>query len=256
MTRMDCQEAGDLLTAFHDDELRGEERRSVADHLAGCKACADALRALEAQSERVRSIGTFAMPAGFETRMRDQLGVAESESMRIRRRALLAASHLAAACIGALLFYGATSRSDLLNATARDAMTAHARALMSGQTVQVASNDQHTVRPWFSTRVPFSPPVRDVLPSEFPLLGGRIDQLGDRPAAVVVYGRRRHKIDVFVQPRDATTVPLNLAVSRNGYGLKSWHSGDFAYLAISDLNAAELQELADALKSGPAASPR
>lgn len=243
MTRLDCHDVRDLLTAFHDDELQGEERSAVADHLNGCIPCAAELRALEAQKARVRLSGTFALPTGFEARMRDRLGLAASEKARTRWRFALAASHLAAACLGALLLYGATRQSDQLDATLRDVLNAHARALMGEQSVQIASSDQHTIRPWFATRVPFSPPVRDVLPDEFPLLGGRIDQLGGRAAAVAVYSRRKHKIDVFAQPRDATAIASGLALSRNGYNLLSWQSGDFTYLAISDVSATELRHL-------------
>lgn len=248
MSRMDCSEVSDLLIAYHDDELGDTERSAVAGHVSGCSACTAKLKALEAQSARIRASGSFALPAGLEASVRNRLGVVDTSDTRLRRRAWLAASHLAAACVGALLLYGVISRHDSVNATARDAMTAYARALMSNQSIQVASNEQHTVRPWFTTKVPFSPPVRDVLPGEFPLLGGRVDHLGGRPAAVAVYGRRKHHVDVFAQPRDATTIASTAEWTRNGYSIATWQAGDFAYLAISDLNDAELRQLTRALR--------
>ena len=251
MTRVDCGEVRDLLTAYLDDELPVAERTPVKDHLAACPECASALAAQAALRARIRTAGTFDMPASLELKVRDRLGVVDLEKSKGRRRLLLAGSHLIAASLGALVLYGAMTRTTSTDRIVRDALTAHARAMMSGNAVQVASNDQHTVKPWLSARMPFSPPISDVRPSDFPLLGGRIDVLGDRPAAVAVYGRRMHRIDVFMQPRDASAIGPDLTLVRNGYTVVTWRSGDFAFLAISDLNVSELRQLVQSFVREP-----
>src|SRR5581483_9029904 len=106
--------------------------------------------------------------------------------------------------------------------------------------------DQHTVKPWFNGRLPFSPPVTDLAAEGFPLLGGRLDYAGGHPVAALVYGRRLHRIDVFVWPAEGSAPPARF--EREGYHEVSWSKGDFVFTAVSDLNAAELDSFAQLLQ--------
>ena len=157
------------------------------------------------------------------------------------------ASHLAAAAIGAFILYGAMTHVGSTELMIRETLAVHTRAMMSEQVEQVASSDQHTVKPWFAGRLPFSPPVNDVLPAEYPLIGGRVESLNAKPAAVVVYGRRKHRIALFMQPVSASAIsPMD--ISRDGYNMLSWRDRDFAYLAVSDLNVVEFKEFIGRLR--------
>lgn len=190
----------------------------------------------------MRLAGTHALPAGLEQRVASRIGVGAPRSNYLARFGRIAASHLAAAALGALLLYAGFNRTDLAQRTARDAVAAHARALMSESPVQVASSDTHTVKPWFAGRIAFSPLVKDLAASGFPLLGGRVDHVLDRPAAVIVYGRRMHLINLFVQPAELAAGSASIETAHNGYNVVAWRDGGFAFLAVSDLNAVELKE--------------
>jgi anti-sigma factor RsiW len=246
MTRMDCGEVRDLLHPYADDELPADERRAVAAHLEGCKACAAAYAGLEALRGRVKAAGSYTAPAGLEARVRAAIGMSvRAEALPMWRRiGWPALSHVAAALVGGLIAYGAVTSSDARELVVREAVTAHVRSLIGEQLTHVASSDTHTVKPWFAGKLPFAPDVRDLAAQSFPLAGGRVDYLLDRPAAVLVYGRRKHRINVFVLPAEQAPAATGLDAARHGYNVVGWRQGAFAYLAASDLNATELRELA------------
>jgi len=116
-------------------------------------------------------------------------------------------------------------------------VASHIRSLMPGHLLDVQSTDQHNVKPWFAGRVPLSPPVPRLDSAGFDLIGGRIDYIGARTTAVVVYKRRQHTINVFSQVADGTHEGQR---QLQGYNVIEWRTGDVEYWAVSDLNAAEL----------------
>lgn len=249
MTRMDCNEFRDLLEPYDDGELPPSERAAVAGHLEGCRHCAAALADLEALRRRIRGAGTFAAPASLEARIRLALGL-EARGLAAfgwRRVTALAASHLAVAVLGGLLAYTMAARSDVRLQTTRDVVAAHQRSLIADQLVQVASAETHTVKPWFTGRVPFAPDVVDLSAQGFQLLGGRTDYVLDRPVAALVYGRRKHRINVFILTAEQAPAVGTFQTARNGYNVAAWRKGAFAYFAASDLNAGEMAELVAAL---------
>jgi anti-sigma factor RsiW len=75
---------------------------------------------------------------------------------------------------------------------ALELLSAHERAL-AGRIIDVISSEQHTVKPWFNGKLPFSPPVIDLRADGFPIEGGRVAYVAERPVAALVYGRRLHK---------------------------------------------------------------
>ncbi len=245
MMRLECSEVRDLIPAFVDDELAAEDRRAVASHVAGCPGCAAARDELIKFSGAIKAAGTFAMPPHLEARARLAVGLADRQAAGWSRRtmALLAASHLAVAALAAGLAHGMLAQQHRQNSMVAQAVAAHVRATFAEQPFTVASSDQHTVRPWFTGKLDFAPPVRDLTTDGFPLRGGRVDYVLDRTLAALVYGRRKHVISVFVQPAGPASMALPPATARDGYTLLTWQAEGFAYLAVSDLNRAEMETL-------------
>src|SRR5215831_2407491 len=62
--------------------------------------------------------------------------------------------------------------------------SAHIWSLQPGHLTDVASTDQHMVKPWFNGKLDFSPPVKDFSDDGFSLIGGRLDVLGGQNVAV------------------------------------------------------------------------
>jgi len=129
-------------------------------------------------------------------------------------------------------------------------VASHMRALMASQSVDVASSDRHTVKPWFNGKLPESPRVVDLASQGFPLVGGRIDVIGLTPVPTLVYRARLHVISVTELPlsRRASAPPHPI----DGYNVVEWIDGPLAYWAVSDLAAPELENFARAFRAGDA----
>jgi anti-sigma factor RsiW len=125
-----------------------------------------------------------------------------------------------------------------------EVLASHIRSLLPGHLTDIASNNQHNVKPWFAGRVNLSPPVPRLDSLGFPLVGGRLDYVAGHSAAVVVYTRAQHVINVFWwAPLDGEPDERGAGVaSDNGYHLISGRRDGLQYWIVSDVNVAELQQ--------------
>jgi anti-sigma factor RsiW len=251
-TPMTCESTGDMLSAFQDGELGAEQRRAVSAHLATCSDCRAVLADHQRIGRMLRQTERGAAPAGLEARTTISGDAARAVPMTHSRRfgrptMGASAGHMAAAAAACIVSVGATwalmTSANQAAVIERDLLNAHIRSLLQDSPVQVASSDQHTVRPWFAGRADFAPAVKDLATDGFPLVGGRLDYVADRRSGVLVYKRRLHVINVFMWPTSGAGESATRLASRNGYNLLSWTRGNVAYSAVSDLNPDELRML-------------
>jgi len=103
------------------------------------------------------------------------------------------------------------------------------------------------VKPWFLGKLDFSPPVTDLAASGFPLLGGRLDYVGGRPVAALIYARAQHTINLFVRPDQSDIRPSDVRTVR-GFHVRHWTRDGMSFWAVSDLNDAELDQFVRGLQ--------
>jgi len=236
--------AHERTSAYLDGELDAAESANAERHIAGCAECQSLVLAAERASEALRApAARLGAPPHLKAEIarrlaREAATPTPRPSMRPRDRFWLGAGVGAGATALAASLALVAAPLAISESWTTQLADAHVRALMDGATIQVASSNHHTVKPWFAGRAPLSPPVHDFAAQGFPLAGGRVDTIGGRRAAVVVYRHGAHEIDLFVWPKPALLRPA--ATERRGYGLRTWTRGDLAFAAVSDTAPEEL----------------
>ncbi|HXY31117.1 MAG TPA: anti-sigma factor [Gemmatimonadaceae bacterium] len=251
---MICSECELLLSAHSDGELDSPTVAAVDAHLRACTRCTSERQQLEAMRRALRErLPRYRASSELRSRITQavreaDIGVGPAAAAPSRRspwRWMLIAATILVALGGGFLAGRTIGPVAARDDVAQDVLTSHVRSLMPGHLTDVAASDQHAVKPWFAGRVDYSPAVYDLAASGFPLTGGRLDYVGGRPVAVLVYGRRLHVINVFEWP--AAGEQSLQEQSRHGYHLVQWVHGGMSYWAASDLNSTELRELAQRL---------
>lgn len=243
---MNCDRVRLLLNGYIDGELDLVNALDMEEHLRNCSACSrqmDALTALHAATSS-KSL-YYPAPAQLEKKIRVALRkaepAAEPAQMIFSRRWFAPAAVLIVILALIVGFFGPNLITSNQEAqVAQQVQTAHVRSLMADHLMDVASSDQHTVKPWFNGKLDFSPPVTDLAAQGFPLIGGRLDYLDGRQVAALVYQRNKHYINLFIWPSTNNgTMPV--ASTYNGYHLYHWSQTGMTFWAVSDLNIEELQ---------------
>ena len=241
MTR---DEALRLVHAYVDGELDPAKALELEAHFAEDPTVRAAHERVREMSAAIRAKADYhAAPPAFAARL--AAAVPPSLAKGGRRFALPAwlrqgAAFAAVAVIGwfAATLWGLPTD----DRPAAEVLDAHVRATLSGHRFDVASSDQHTVKPWLSARLPYSPPVADLSVEGFVLTGGRLDYVGSRRVAVLAYQRRQHLIDVFVWPSTAKLGEPR--ITRDGFNIERFTRGGMEFWLVSDLNRNELGDLA------------
>jgi anti-sigma factor RsiW len=128
-------------------------------------------------------------------------------------------------------------------------VASHVRSMQAGHLLDVASNDQHNVKPWFDGRVDFAPPVKNLADRGFPLVGGRLDYLEDRNVAALVYRAGPHIINMLIWPSPRSMDMVPQPVEKGGYNIIRWQERGMNIWAVSDLNATELRDFVTAWRA-------
>ncbi|WP_321805527.1 zf-HC2 domain-containing protein [Burkholderia sp. BCC1993] len=131
--------------------------------------------------------------------------------------------------------------------TVDELVASHVRAGLSARDIDVISTDRHTVKPWFNGRLDYAPPVEDLSASGFPLAGGRLDYVGRRRVAVLVYRYRQHVIDVYVRPAGEGRDAAPYATVSQGYALDRWDAAGMTWWAVTDAEPSALAAFRTAL---------
>jgi anti-sigma factor RsiW len=234
------------MNAYCDGELDPVSAIEFERRLAGDETLKAQYNRLLSLRRAVRSLPQYDVPAGLQARIQsaldaDRPGQASrpAEAGRPRQRNWSFQALAAAAVFGAVISSSVMvtmERYDRHQDVARAVVAGHIRSLLAPQPFDIASSDRHTVKPWFTSRLPESPQVPDLAAQGFVLVGGRVDVVGHDPVATIVYRHAAHTVSL-------TTLPTGQSVSDQaiaGYNIRSWSDAQFTYIAVSDLPSTDL----------------
>ena len=240
---MKCELNATTMHAYFDNELDAVRTAEFEQHLVTCPDCKASLQKLSVLRDGLHKSNLYQVAS---LRLRSQIAqqiTSESRVPGFRWKFWIPAFSLAVFVIAlgaGILFLQPHSHSARLQSELIDA---HIRSLQANHLTDVQSTDQHTVKPWFDGKLEFIPPVSDFSQQGFPLIGGRLDFVDDHNVAALVYGRRKHVINLFVWPAADSSVPLNGNGSRAGYNWLGWKTGDMQFCLVSDASSDDLHQL-------------
>jgi anti-sigma factor RsiW len=242
-----------LLHAYADRQIGAMRRFFLGRHVARCPSCLAELEAIQAMSAALRT-NLPAHRASPALAMRIAAALPREAAPSVRRKRFVWPGFAGAAMAGGLagvaltlVVSGVRPGPDSL---VGDVVADHVRSMMAEHLTDVATSDQHTVKPWLSARLPFSPVVKDFAAEGYPLVGGRLDYVDGRPAAALVYRRDRHVINlfVFVSKQGGDSAPGQ--ESRDGFQVVRWRMGGLSYVAVSDVEGSQLMGFVRLVENG------
>ncbi|WP_025109666.1 anti-sigma factor [Pseudomonas sp. H1h] len=245
MNELDCTVCQTQLHGYLDQELDPATTARVAAHLSSCAECTrlhDEAKLLKISVKRHAT--HYPAPASLAASV--FAADKPAPGLMQRWRNWLAPTFSATALALAMVLYVATPGSE--QPLIDEAVSSHVRSLMGEHLNDVVSSDRHTVKPWFTGKLDFSPPVFDYTAQGFPLLGGRLDYLQHQTTAALSYGHAKHIINVFILP----TTEADKAVqsqSIRGFNVVSWQAAHMRFVLVSDVEKAELEALGQLLRA-------
>jgi anti-sigma factor RsiW len=247
------------INAFVDGELDLASQLEMEERMqqdAALREQVEALRRLreeiregadyhQAPADLRRRIATLGAPKTAAPRPPRSSAIAEAANRWFGWRPMAASFGLVAAlAVGVDLAWLHSSQDNRL---LDEVVASHVRSTLGQHLVDVASSDRHTVKPWLSSKLDFSPPVNELQISRSVFLGGRVDYLDGHPVAALVYRQGEHVVNSFIWPSAAPDSKAEFSTAR-GFQTAHWSQGGMTHWVISDLNREEFGAVVRAIQ--------
>jgi anti-sigma factor RsiW len=239
---MNHDRAARLVSAYADRQTSLIQRFFLGRQIARCPSCLAELEAVQAMRLALRSnLPVYRAPPALAMRIASALPrEAPPPVTRQPFRFGFPGAATAGAFAGVTLILAVTRLTPSADPMVADVVADHVRSMMADHLTDVATSDQHTVKPWLSARLDLSPVVKDFVAEGFPLVGGRLDYVDGHRAAAIVYRRAKHVINLFAFVSNDLLDIAPQQESHDGFNIVRWRMGGLTYVAVSDVEAAQL----------------
>lgn len=252
----DCGAIREQLLDSIKQRLSATKQARIDAHLETCAECSRIFERERALDRALLQRPAYALPPSLRAKLTAQVTPAKAKP-RWARLFALAAPALAAAAVAVLLVARAWYAPN--QALVTEAVNDHLRVVYAEHPIEIESGGIHQVKPWFTGRLDFAPPVSFSGDEEFPLVGGAVGLFVDRKAATFIFKHRLHTISLFVFRSEGLAFPLHadtpigrqtaFRVTSRGFNLLFWREGDLGYAVVSDVDPNALARLATKIAS-------
>jgi anti-sigma factor RsiW len=244
---MPCDPNPATLGAYLDGELPAERAGEIREHVTTCPRCSAEVAELARMQRSLRvARERFAPTPEFRRKIQQQIAAPKRRSWSLAW--LPAAISVAAMLLIAFVWIGSSHRSDAFAEVA----DLHVNALASANPVDVVSTDRHTVKPWYSGKIPFSFNLPEFAGTDYTLIGGRLVYFHQQPGAQLIVARHQHRISVLIfqeSPQLARSFAgFNNVQRRNSFAVDTWSSQGLRFVLVSDADPAAIDKLSQLFK--------
>jgi anti-sigma factor RsiW len=248
-----CVDQELLLGGLVDRELDAANTALVEAHVARCEGCREELERLEAVRRLMRGDDVrHSAPDHLRERILTLPELAPKPANSNRRLPSWLAPGVAGALAASLAMVAFVNPIQKQSALDDQLISSHVRSLQPGHLTDVQTTNQHIVKPWFNGKIDFAPPVPELADRGFPLAGGRLDSIGGKTVAAIVYHRRLHTVNLFVWRGHAGATKVAV---EDGFSLVEWNEDGLNFAAVSDIPADELRLFGELYRSRSALVP-
>ncbi|HKD81827.1 MAG TPA: anti-sigma factor [Candidatus Angelobacter sp.] len=214
---------------YVDGELEPAAQQAFATHLESCTGCATAVLEQQELKKAVRIAGKrFSAPPELYAQVRKQTQP-QTAPLPWWRWGLVTAMLVVMAAFAGSWFTHSHQESN----TVAQLMDQHVVMLAGLHSMDVISDDRHTVKPWFQGKLPFTfNPPELAKDSPFTLLGGNLVYANQTPGAELIYRVRLHKISIFIfSARDVRSKPT---AENHAFTVDGWEQNGLQYYIVTD----------------------
>jgi anti-sigma factor RsiW len=243
---MNCELARLYLDGLVDGELEFEIERQVEEHLRSCLDCQSAFSEMrEFRSWFRRGLPRFKAPRQLRARVLSITHRPRAEPwFRVTRYVVLGAA--AALGLGAIVCWLALT-PDHGKELAQAAAVDYSRSASAASPVEVASPDFKVLKPWFSSKIGFAPPVIELRDYGYLLTGGRVGVLGQRQVVALIYQRASDLLIIYCWPPEQQPVSYSER-SVGGSRVYIWANSQCNYVLVERSDDPKIRQFVDSFQ--------
>ena len=261
-THFDCGAVDRLLEPYLDGEFGDDDRAAFEGHLSACGSCRASVTSAQAwrSALRARMREAFApgaphatAPDALRRRIAEALDAEVSRPLPWWRRlvAPLPVTAMAACVAGVLVVLAGHRAADPL---VEEAVRKHARDLPLE--LSTASIAPEVIPGLLASKLDFNPRPPTFRADGVKLVGARLAQLHEWPAAYMRYETPRGQLGLFIIDDPKRRVPDEghavragaetiWVMNKRGYNVAVWRRNEIVYSLVSDLDEADLVRLVE-----------